>query len=126
MKNSSHKPNLIIESLSKVDLSLDAYDKLFLKGGVKMSQKRKSWDYPFGSVYLRLTKSRKERWYIYYRVDGKRIRKIVKNAQSRADALKVLQVEVTDSFRSEHGFKKEEKKSASENFQNCILKIMQR
>lgn len=72
--------------------------------------KGKIWKYPFGSVYLRLTKDGKERWHIYYRSDGKRIRKAVKGAQNRADALKVLQVEVADSFRGKYGFKKERKR----------------
>ncbi len=77
---------------------------------------QKVWPYPFGSVYLRLTKSGKERWYIYYRVDGERAREVVKNAQSRADALKVLQVRVADAFRGKHGFKKEEKKIKFKDF----------
>jgi len=105
----SSKIHSLLESFSKVDLALDKYDKLFLKG-VRMSQKEKTWNYPFGSVYLRLTKTGKEKWYIYYRIDGKRVREVVKNAQSRADALKVLQVEVADAFRGKHGFKKEEKR----------------
>jgi len=75
-----------------------------------MSQKGKTWTYPFGSVYLRQNKTGKERWYIYYRVEGERIRKVIKNAQSRADALKVLQIEVADAFRGKHGMKKEEKR----------------
>jgi integrase len=106
----SSKPNSVLESLLKVDLSLEAYDKLFLKGGVKVSPKGKTWNYPFGSVYLRLTKSGKERWYIYYRTEGKRIRMAVKNAQSRLDALKVLQVAVADAFRGKYGFNKDEKR----------------
>jgi len=98
----------LFESLSKVDLALEQYDKLFLKGD-RMSQKGKTWSYPFGSVFLRLTKTAKERWYIYYRVEGKRVRQVVENAQSRADALKVLQIRVADAFRGKHGFKKEDK-----------------
>jgi excisionase family DNA binding protein len=100
----SAKQNPVLEGLLNVDLSLEAYDKLFLKGGVKMSPKGKTWNYPFGSVYLRLTKSGQERWYIYYRFDGKRVRKAVKGSQTRGDALKVLQVEVADAFRGKHGF----------------------
>lgn len=106
----SSKPAAIDEVLQKVDLSLDKYDKLFLKGGVKMLPTGKTWNYPFGSVYLRLTKSGQERWYVYYRVEGRRVRKAVKGAQGRADALKVLQVEVADAFRGKHGFKKDEKR----------------
>ena len=89
LNQGSLKIHSFLESFSKVDLALDAYDKLFL-GGERMSCKGKTWSYPFGSVYFRLTKTGRERWYIYYRVDGERIREVVKNAQSRADALKVL------------------------------------
>ena len=81
-----------------------------------MSQKGKTWTYPFGSVYLRLTKTGKERWYIYYRVDGRRVRKVVRNAQSRADALKALHVEVADAFRGKHGFKKEMRRMKFKDF----------
>lgn len=105
----SIKINPLLESISNVDIVLDRYDRLFLKGG-RMSQKEKTWSYPFGSVYLRLTKTGEKKWYIYYRVDGERIREVVKNAQSRADALKVLQVKVADAFRGRHGFKKQEKR----------------
>lgn len=109
LNQGSLKINSFIESFSKVDLALDRYDRLFLKGG-RMSQKAKTWNYPFGSVYLRLKKTGKSSWYIYYRVDGKRIREVVKNAQSRADALKVLQSKVADAFRGEYGFKRESKR----------------
>ena len=97
----------LLEPLTQIDLALDTYDKLFLckKGGVKMNPKGKTWNYPFGSVYLR-----QSRWYFYFRFQGKRIRKVIEGALSRADALKVLQVEVADAFRGKHGFKKEERK----------------
>lgn len=118
-KGSSRNCSLL-ESFSKVELALDRYDRLFL-GGVKMSHKGKIWNYPFGSVYLRLTKTGKERWYIYYRVDGERIRKAVKNAQSRADALKVLQIQVADAFRGKYGFKREEKRIKFMKFADLYL-----
>lgn len=102
--------NALLGDAVMTELSLENYDKLFLKGGAKVSPEGKTWNYPFGSVFLRLKKSGQERWYIYYRVDGIRIRKAVKNAQSRADALKVLQLEVADTFRGQHGLKKPEKR----------------
>ncbi len=105
----SLKIHSFIESFSKVDLALDRYDKLFL-GGERMSRKGKIWNYPFGSVYLRLTKTGKERWYIYYRVDGERIREAVKNAQSRADA-----------FRGKHGFMKEVRRITFNEFADKYL-----
>ena len=92
------------------EISLEGYDKLYLKGGVQVTPKGNKWNYSFGSVFLRLTKCGKERWHIYYRVDGKRIRKAVRGAQTRADALKVLQVSVADGFKGKHGFRKDEKR----------------
>jgi excisionase family DNA binding protein len=106
----------LFDEALRADLSLENYDKLFLKGGVKVSPKGKTWNYPFGSVFFRLNRSGQERWYIYYRVDGIRIRKAVKNAQSRADALKVLQLEVADAFRGQHGLKKPEKTKTFKEF----------
>jgi len=109
LKKHTHRIERFTLEFPSLDLSLETYDKLYLKGG-KSKVGQKVWSYPFGSVYLRLTKSGKERWYIYYRVDGERIREVVKNAQSRADALKVLQVKVADAFRGKHGFKKEKRR----------------
>lgn len=99
----------LLEEALRTDLSLENYDKLFLKGGVRMSPKGKTWNYPFGSVSLRLGKSGKESWHIYYRTNGTRVRKVVRLAQSRMDALNVLQVEVADAFRGRHGFRTTEK-----------------
>jgi len=96
----------LLEESCRADLSLEKYDKLFLRGGDKMSPKGKIWNYPFGSVILRLTKSGKEKWHIYYRVDGRRVRKAVKGAMSRTDALKVLQVAAADAFRGMYGFQR--------------------
>ena len=86
-----------------------------------MSQQGDTWKYPFGSVYFRLTKTGIKRWYIYYRNEGERKRECVKGAQSRADALKVLQVRVTDSFRVKHGFKSERKKISFSDFAEMYL-----
>jgi integrase len=121
LSRSASKPYAFLECALNSDVALENYDRLFLKGGVKMSPKGKTWNYPFGSVYLRLTKSGQERWYIYYRNEGRRVRKAVKGAQCRADALKVLQVEVADAFRGKHGFKKDEKRISFDDF--CQLYI---
>jgi excisionase family DNA binding protein len=101
--------------LNSPEISLEGYDKLHLKG-VKMSPEGKTWNYPFGSVYIRLTKNGKGRWYIYYRVNGKRIRKAVRGAQSRVDALKVLQTAVADAFRVKHGFRQDGKRIVFSDF----------
>lgn len=89
-----------------VDIALDNYDRLYLKGGKKMKSKGR-WTYPFGSVYVRPSRSGKERWYIYYRAKSRQyVREAVKGAANQADALKVLQQRVTEIFRDSNGMKK--------------------
>jgi len=125
----SSKTSPLLEQVSNIDLSLEAYDKLFLiGGGATVTPKGKTWNYPFGSVYLRQSKSGRERWYIYYRVEGKRVRESVKLAQTRADALKVLTSKVADVFRGKHGFKKPEKSEEVffEDFGKEFLKLYSR
>jgi excisionase family DNA binding protein len=121
---SSNFSPLLEESL-RADLSLEKYDKLFLKGGVKMSPKGKTWNYPFGSVYLRPTNSGMERWYIYYRVKGKRVRECVRHAQGRADAVRVLSVKVAEAFSGEYGFKKKNGNIKFREFLDEVIKFYQ-
>jgi len=98
--------DLSIEPSLNVDLALDQYDKLYLKGGRAMKSKGR-WTYPFGSVYVRPSRSGKERWYIYYREASRRYkREAVKGAANRADALKVLQERALEAFRDSNGIKK--------------------
>lgn len=107
IEQKSFSPIAAADSFPQVNLSLANYDRLLLKGGVKLSREGKTWRYPFGSVFSRATKNQGERFYIYYRISGKRIRERVENAMTRADALKVLQVRVADAFRGKYEFKKE-------------------
>jgi len=91
------------EFLPNLDFSLKNYDKMLLKGRSVLSKKSKRWNYGFGTVYIRKTKQGKERWYIDYRdEDGKRVQKVVKNAQQREDALIELQTKVAQCFAKEH------------------------
>ena len=65
---------LIAPSLN-VELALEKYDRLYLKGGTSVKSKgQKRWKYPFGSVYVRPSRSGKERWHIYYRVSTGEVR----------------------------------------------------
>jgi excisionase family DNA binding protein len=118
----------LLDSLKKIDLDLEQYDRLFLKsetrkGGVRVPPEGKVWRYAFGSVFSRPGKNKSERWYIYYRLEGRRVREAVKGAQSRADALKVLQVKIVDAFRGKHGFKREERKISFEEFAKEFLEL---
>jgi len=98
----------LLESSLNTEFDLKSYDKLYLKGGTTtMKSKGQRWTYPFGSVYVRPSRSGKERWYIYYRAESRQyVREAVKGATSRAEALKVLQQKVTEIFRDSNGMKK--------------------
>jgi len=128
IEQKSFSPISAANPYPQVDLSLANYDRLFLKkGGVKVNPKGKTWNYPFGSVYLRQSKSGEGRWYIYYRVNGQRIREAVKNAMTRADGLKVLVSKVGDAFRRRYGFPLEKKEDALlEDFGKEFLELYSR
>ncbi len=128
IEQKSFSPITAATSYPQVDLSLANYDRLFLKkGGVKVSHEGKTWNYPFGSVYLRQSKSGEGRWYVYYRTNGQRIREAVKNAMTRADALKVLVSKVGDAFRGKYGFPLEKKEDALfEDFGKKFLELYSR
>lgn len=103
LENGSHKDYHMPELPPGLDIALEKYDKLMLKGESALSKKSKRWNYGFGAVYIRKTKQGKERWYIDYRdEDGKRVQKVVKNAQQREDALIELQTKVAQCFEKEH------------------------
>ncbi len=83
-------------------ISLEGYDKLYLKGGRTMSAgKRNRWQYSFGTIYVRESK-KGNRWYIDYSSRGRRTREAVKNATCRAEALLALKKKVTESFDSQY------------------------
>jgi excisionase family DNA binding protein len=106
-KSRLHQTPPLFESSLNVEFDLKSYDKLYLKGGNTMKSEGRRWTYPFGSVYVRPSRSGKERWYIYYRAESRKyVREAVKGAASRADALKVLQQKVTEIFQDSNGMKK--------------------
>jgi excisionase family DNA binding protein len=101
-EGSSHYP-IIGEILPKFDISLDGYDKLFLERRTELKGSIR-WSYPFGSVLMRKTKKGEEKYYIDYQVDSYRVRKVVKGARTRAEAVKVLNAEVADAMRGQYPF----------------------
>lgn len=70
----------------------------------------------FGSVFLR-----QGRWYLYYRVGGRRVREVIKYAQSKADALNALSLKVSASFREEHGLRQERKRIGFTEFADLFI-----
>ena len=93
-----------IKFLPKIDLPLEKYDKMLLKGrSVLRNKSSKRWCYGFGTVYIRKTKQGITRYYIDYRGrDGSRKREVVKNAQSRAEAVLGLQKKISEIFDTQH------------------------
>jgi integrase len=121
-KNKRKHTNFSQQLLPRLDISLEKYDKLMLKGESALSKKSKRWNYGIGAVYIRKTKSGKERWYTDYRdQDGKRIQKVVKNAQKREDALIELQLKVAECFSKNHPTKTRAKQIEFSQFAELYL-----
>lgn len=94
------------EILPKLDLALDHYDKMMLQWRSELNGVTR-WRYPIGSVLMRKTKRKEERYSIQYQVDGRRIRKALKGVRSRAEAVKILNQEVADALRGKHQVQRE-------------------
>lgn len=105
----SHRAHQISELLPKLDLSLDEYDKMVLRRRTELKD-RIRWNYGIGSVVLRKTKNKEERYYIDYQVDNRRVRKVVKGARTRAEAVKALNSEVADVCRGQYNFQADRKR----------------
>ena len=112
----------IAKFLPNIDLSLETYDRMLLKGRSALGKNSKRWNYGFGGVYIRKTKSGTERWYIwYYNEKRKRVQKIVKNAVNRQQAVVALHMEVTTAFNREYRKEKEQKRIPFSEFANLYL-----
>ena len=105
LEEGCNKPAQLAEVLPKFNIFLAGYDKLFLERRTEMKGAIR-WSYPFGSVLMRKTKKGEERYYIDYQVDSYRVRKVVKGARTRAEAVKVLNAEVADAMRGQYPFKR--------------------
>jgi excisionase family DNA binding protein len=91
------------ELVLKLEINLDDYDRLYLKGGKSaLSKNSRRWNYGIGTIYTRETKQRKKRWYIDFKANGRRVRQVIKNAQTRAQAVLALQEKVNEVFSKEH------------------------
>jgi excisionase family DNA binding protein len=90
---------------TKIVLDLAAFDRLHLKpkgGQSAVGKSQRRWRYAFGTIFLRRTK-RGERYCVDYRDHrGQRVREVIKHAQTRAEALAVLQEKVTASFNARY------------------------
>jgi len=91
--------------LPKLDLSLDRYDKILLKRRTELKDQIR-WTYGIGSVVLRKTKNKEDRYYIDYQIDKHKVRKALKGVRTRSEAVKVLNSEVADTLRGKYHFNK--------------------
>ena len=96
------QPNLPL----KLDVPLDAYDRMLLKGESAVSNKKQRWNYGFGTIYVREFKGKK-RFCVDYRDHlGKRIRHVIPLVQTRGEAVLYLQSKVTEVFDRKHNTKR--------------------
>ncbi len=88
-----------------------------------MSKKgSRRWNYGFGGVYIRKTKSGLDRWYIWFYNKGrKRLQKVVKNATSRQEAVLAMHMEVAREFNQEYQVEKGKKPVLFKDFADVYL-----
>lgn len=98
--------NLLPSENKELDTtSLILYDQKYLKGSPAMAEKARRWRYGHGIVY-----KRGKSWGIEYQDEtGKRFQRIVKNAQTRKDAVIVLNRKVEEIFNRTYDVKKTER-----------------
>ena len=93
--------------LAMPPLALSGYDKVGLQEVTELSNGGKRWSYGIGSVILRKTITGEERYYVDYQVGKRRVRKAVRGARTRADAVRVLNSEIGEAYRSVNKLKAE-------------------
>jgi len=121
--DSSRRGKEFLKLLPNFELSLENYDKMLLKGRSALSKNSRRWNYGFGGVYVRKTKSKAERWYIwYYDEKRKRVQKVIKNAKNRQEAVIAMHTEVSKAFNREFSKDKERKKISFREFAEVYLK----
>lgn len=96
-----------------------------VKGGQSSLAKagQTCFNYGYGSIYTRETKSGNLRWYLYfYDSNGKRVRKVVSNAQTKEEALFALKNEVLKAFSKKRGIEPRRENIGFRAFSQIYLK----
>jgi len=113
LDNRSFSSALIGSLLPKLDLPLEAYDRMLLKGDSAMSKKKQRWNYGDYGVFIRKTRSGVKSWYgwHYEKVNGRRrrIRKVIPGAMCREEVVLVARKRAGEAFKREHGLKNRKK-----------------
>ena len=94
------------EFLPKVNLSLENYDRILLKGRSALSKKSKRWNYGKKGVFKRRLKTGESWCFWYYEKKGKIKKMTVRGATCREDAILVMEAKVREVFNREHGIEK--------------------
>jgi integrase len=105
IKAGSFSPEPVPVDILAVD-TLAGYDKKCLRRKTTVNGITR-FTYRNGSIIERKTKGGGKTFAIHYQIEGKRVRHAVKGAQTRAEAITVLNIERTDAFREAHGLKRE-------------------
>jgi excisionase family DNA binding protein len=98
-------PGMLPGSDSLLDISLRSFDKVWMTRRTE-SMGVTRWSYHVGSVLMRKTKRKEERYSIHYQVNGQRVRKALNGIRSRAEAVRVLFAEVSDAQRGCYNFQR--------------------
>jgi integrase len=100
----------LLSDLSEYNFSLDnsfrKYEKVRLKRRTEAMNGEVRYKYPFGTVLERKTKNGEVTYYRDYQVNGQRVRTVIEGVRNRAEAVKVIMVEVADAKRGKYHFHK--------------------
>jgi len=110
----------------RLDITAEDYDRLYLKGDSAVSSKKQRWNYGDYGVFVRKTGSGSERWYGWHYVERngkrKRVKKVIRGAPGREEAVFVARERAVEAFRSAHSIEKEKKEISFLEFSKVYLK----
>ena len=124
VEQNSVKANPATELVQNFEVSIDAFDKIFLRGGSTVSKKDlRYWNYGIGGIFNRRTAKGHDRWYMQYKdVDGKWRQKVISQAMTRAQAVVALQGRVRDVFDQVHNVKPKSKRIGFTEFSDIYMR----
>jgi integrase len=106
----THPPKILIKNMGGVSSEM------------AKSKSKTRYNFGYGAIYTRRTKSGKVRWYLDYRdATRKRVQKVVAHATSPEEAQIALQREVSKTFSQEYGIKSQKERISFREFSNIYL-----
>jgi len=108
-KNTNHPVrNKVFDCEDASYITLKEFDEKYLKGGKSTMAKegQRYWTYKFGGIFCRKNKKGYLKWFMQFKdVDGKWRQRAIQNAQTRKDAVEVLQQKYKEVFEVKHGLR---------------------